>query len=65
MDIETVLPPVCASCHDRGYLYFGNKEDWDIQPCEDCNDDAGINDLLAADAYDEMELQLEDEENNG
>jgi hypothetical protein len=65
MDYETVLPRTCSSCYGRGYLYFGDKQDWDIQPCEDCNDEAGSNNILAADAYDEMELQLEDEEING
>jgi hypothetical protein len=64
MDMETILPRTCINCHGQGYLYFGDKEEWDVQPCEDCDDEAGSNYLLAADAYDEMELLLE-EENNG
>lgn len=63
MDMEQVLPRTCTECHGRGYLYFGDKEEWDIQPCEECNDEAGSNNILAADAYDEMEIQLEDEDN--
>jgi len=63
MDMETVLPRTCAECHGRGYLFFGDKKEWDVQPCEECNDDAGSNNILAADAYDEIELQMEEEAN--
>ena len=63
MDMETVLPRTCQGCHGRGYIYFGNEDDWDIQPCDECDDESGANYLLAADAQDELELQLEDKEN--
>ena len=63
MDMETVLPRTCVKCHGRGYLFFGDSDEWDVQPCEECNDEAGNNNILAADAYDEIELQMEEETN--
>lgn len=62
MDMETVIPRTCTTCHGRGYLFFGDKEEWDVQPCEDCDDEAGANYLLAADAHDQIEMEMEDED---
>ena len=61
MDMETIKPRTCASCHGRGWLFHGNKEEWDVTPCEECDDEAGANYLLAADAYDEIEMKMEEE----
>jgi hypothetical protein len=62
MDMETVKPLTCSNCHGRGYLFFGDTEEWDVQPCEDCDDEAGANYLLAADAYDQIEMEMEDKD---
>jgi len=26
----------CQTCYGQGWLYYGNEEDWNIDPCE-CN----------------------------
>jgi DnaJ-class molecular chaperone len=37
MDLETVTPRTCQECGGAGYFYFGDKEEYDVQPCEACN----------------------------
>jgi len=34
MDMETVLPRTCNICNGAGVIYYGNEEDFDIEPCE-------------------------------
>ena len=34
MDMETVLPRTCQSCRGVGYLYYGDEEEYDVEPCE-------------------------------
>jgi hypothetical protein len=34
MDMETVLPRTCQICNGTGVLYYGNTEEYDIEPCE-------------------------------
>jgi hypothetical protein len=60
-DMETIEPRTCKTCKGAGYLYFGDEENWDVQPCEDCDDEAGVNYLLAADAQDELDMLMEEE----
>jgi len=58
--METILPRTCVVCHGRGYIFQGNSEDWDVTACDACDDEAGANYLLAADAYDEIEMKMEE-----
>lgn len=37
MDYETVKPRTCTNCKGAGHVYFGDTEEYDVQPCEDCN----------------------------
>lgn len=36
MDMETVLPRTCQTCYGVGYVYFGNKEDYEVTVCDEC-----------------------------
>ena len=42
MDMETVEPRTCIRCHGRGYLYYGDEDNWDVQPCDTCEMGAKI-----------------------
>lgn len=60
MDFETIQPRTCQACHGVGFTYWGNKEDYDVRPCDECEDGSGINDILAADELDRIEMERED-----
>ena len=34
MDMETVLPRTCQLCNGVGYIYHGDSEEYDIEPCD-------------------------------
>jgi hypothetical protein len=34
MDMETVLPKTCQICHGTGVLYYGDDQEYDVEPCE-------------------------------
>lgn len=34
MDMETVIPKTCQTCHGVGEVYWGNEEDYEVRPCE-------------------------------
>lgn len=34
MDMETVTPKTCQICHGTKVLYYGNSEEYDVEPCE-------------------------------
>lgn len=34
MDFETVRPKTCQSCKGTGVVYYGDSEEYDIEPCE-------------------------------
>jgi hypothetical protein len=34
MDMETVNPRTCQLCGGKGYLYYGDNEEYDIEPCD-------------------------------
>ena len=34
MDFETITPRTCTVCRGTGVLYYGDKEEYDIEPCE-------------------------------
>lgn len=36
MDMETVKPRTCSTCHGTGFLYFGNEEDYEVMTCDEC-----------------------------
>ena len=36
MDMETVEPRTCQSCHGTGYHYYGDTEEYDVAPCDEC-----------------------------
>lgn len=36
MDYETVEPRTCQTCKGAGFVYFGDSEEYDVQPCDEC-----------------------------
>ena len=36
MDMETVEPRTCQTCHGTGYIFWGDDEEFDVSPCDDC-----------------------------
>ena len=32
----------CGSCHDTGYLYWGDNEDYSVEPCQCVADKVGV-----------------------
>lgn len=36
MDFETVEPRTCKQCKGTGNIYFGDTEEYDVQPCDAC-----------------------------
>lgn len=37
MDMETVEPRTCKQCKGTGHMYFGDTEEYDVQPCDACD----------------------------
>ena len=35
--METVEPKTCQQCHGTGAIYYGDKEEYDVQPCDECS----------------------------
>lgn len=33
-DMETLQPRTCKICHGTGYIYYGDSEEFDVEPCE-------------------------------
>jgi hypothetical protein len=62
MDMETVVPRTCSMCKGTGYMYWGDEENFEVRPCDECDDGSGINEILAADAQDELDLERETNE---
>lgn len=36
MDMETVNPRTCKMCHGAGFLFWGDDEEYDVSPCDEC-----------------------------
>ena len=34
MDMETVIPKTCQVCHGTGVLYYGDDNEYDVEPCQ-------------------------------
>jgi hypothetical protein len=34
MDMETVVPKTCQICHGTKTLYYGDNNEYDVEPCE-------------------------------